>query len=69
MGKWQLHRVSGLQLLQAGQVAHPPAKMTSQNRIIAAVSLCLFQIWKETLHFSLLVMPSIDCVNVHQFHK
>lgn len=50
MRKWQLHQVISFQLLMLGLVAHPPAKVSRQNRIIAAVNLLIFQTWKETWH-------------------
>lgn len=58
MGKWQLHQVITFQLLMLGWVAHTPAKMPRQNRITVAVNLFLFQMWKESLHFSLPIISS-----------
>lgn len=53
MRKWQLHQVISFQLLMLGWVAHPPTRVPRKNRIIVADNLFIFQIWKESLHFSL----------------
>lgn len=58
MRKWQFHQAISFLLLMLGWVAHPPANVPRENRIIFVVNLFSLQIWKESLHFSLPIFSS-----------